>query len=103
MTHTQQHKHLARGEISVAAFAARERGEPVQTEHVMPQRAFAVEVCKLIEGGASDRKVIANIRANFRLVTLTPEERRKVDRLNRIHITKDRIAEAGIKLMKGRP
>ncbi len=99
LTHTQQHKRLARAEISVAAHAARERGEPVHTEHVLPQRAFAKAVCDVIECGASDQEIIAHIRANYRLVTLTPEERRTLDRLNRTRITKDRIAEAGIKLV----
>jgi hypothetical protein len=100
LTHIQQHKRLERAEISVAAHAARKRGEPVHTEHVLPQRAFAKVVCELIESGASDQEVLDYIRTNFRLVTLTLEERRKVDRLNRTRITKDRIAEAGIKLMR---
>jgi hypothetical protein len=105
LTHVNNHKHREDAEISVAAYAARKRGEFVQTEHVMPQRAFAVALCDLIERGISDEKLTSYIRKNFRLVTLTPEERRKVDQLNRTRITKDRIAEAGVKLMKqrGRP
>jgi hypothetical protein len=68
----------------------------------MPQRALAEALCDLIEGGVSDEELIRYIRKNFRLVTLTQEERRKVDQVNRTRITKDRIAEAGIKLMKPR-
>jgi hypothetical protein len=100
MTNTLQHKHLATAEISVAAHAARRRGLPVVAEHVVPQRAYAWLICDLIEGGASDAALIKHIRANFRLVTLTPEEPRKVDQKNRSRITKDRIADAGIKLRR---
>jgi hypothetical protein len=66
----------------------------------MPQWAFAEARCDTIELGISDEKLIRDIRKNFRLVTLTPEERRRVDQLSRTRITKDRIAEAGIKLVK---
>jgi len=100
MGHLGQYSRRAQAEISVAAYAAQKRGEPVHTEHVMPQRAFAKAICELIEDGVSDAMVIHHIRTNFRLVTLTPEERRKLDALNRTEITEDRIADAGIKLRR---
>lgn len=83
---------------SRAAHEARMRGEKVELEHVLPKRAYAKVVCDLVEQGATDEELLTYIRSNFRLVLLTPEERRSLDHLNRSEICADRLTLAGIEL-----
>lgn len=85
-------------EISVEAVRARERGERLHIEHVMPQRAFALHVIGLVGGGATDDDILDHIRRRYRLVVLTEAEARALDRKNRSRISADRIQEAGIVL-----
>lgn len=98
LTHINNLKNDAAAEISVAAYSARERGEPLLIEHVLPQRAYARHVIKLIDSGAADDELLRYIKENYRLVLLTKDETSKINRLNRSHITKDRIGDAGIEL-----
>jgi hypothetical protein len=79
-------------EISNAAHRARQRGEPTRIEHVLPERAFARQVCNLIRDGATDKKVLDHIARSHRLVIVTPEEAAAIDRSNRTRIAPDRLA-----------
>ena len=76
VTHNQQLKTDPRTEISVAAHAARLRGEKVYIEHVLPHREFAQMVCCKIDEGLPDEGILQFIEDNYRLVLLTEDERR---------------------------
>ena len=96
LRHINNLKNYAEAECSVDAHHARLRGERVLIEHVMPQRAFAQEVIRLVTSGTTDMEVISFIQKNYRLVLLTPQETMALNRLNRSRITPDRLTDAGI-------
>ena len=96
LRHTNSLKKDLRAECSVEAHHARERGEKVLVEHVMPQRAFAQEVIRLVTSNITDEGIISFIQENYRLVLLTPQETTALNRVNRSRITPDRLTEAGI-------
>lgn len=98
LTHINNLKQRADAEISINAARARDTNQPLRIEHVMPQRGYTVQVCRLITQGATDTDIVDFIRANYRLVLLTSEEARRLDRLNRSKLAVDRIADAGILL-----
>jgi hypothetical protein len=98
LTHINGLKTNPAAEMSVEAHRARERGEQLFIEHVLPQRAYAQKVIELVNDGATDDELLHFIQANYRLVLLTRDETAKINRLNRSRITVDRIAEAGIEL-----
>ncbi len=94
-------KHLTT-ECSEEAYAARQQGEGVFIEHVMPQRAYARQIIGLIDSGATDQDILDFVKRTYRLVLLSADETRVINKANRSDISKDRIADAGIKLMPGR-
>ncbi|MBX7492670.1 hypothetical protein K3163_05565 [Qipengyuania sp. 1NDW9] len=88
---------------SVAARDARqaaiEAGTPrkdllktVEIEHVLPVRAMTREIGALVDAGATDAEVLDWLSTNFRMVLLTPDERKAVDARNRSEICPDRLA-----------
>ena len=103
LTHINSLKSDPTAEISAAAQEARQRGEPLLIEHVLPQRAYARQIIALVNDGGSDEDLLAFIRENYRLVVLTADETVKLNRLNRSKITADRIADAGVELHKPGP
>lgn len=103
LTHINNLKADPAAEISVRAHEARERGEPLLIEHVMPQRAFARKVIDLVNEGASDEELLGFIKAHYRLVLLTRDETAALNRQNRSSMTRDRIADAGIELYSPDP
>lgn len=102
LTHINNLKRDPAAEISVAAHNARERGEPVLIERVKPQRAFARDVIERVYNSAIDDQLIRFIKRNYRLVLLIEDEMLALNRINRSKLTKDRIAEAGIKLYRSK-
>lgn len=96
VSHYNNLKSWDEAHCSVGAHEARRRGESVEIEHVLPKRAYARAVCQMATEGASDDQILAYIRDNFRLVLLTKDERRALDRVNRSRLSKDRLGEAGI-------
>jgi hypothetical protein len=76
---------------SVAAHKARERGEPVEIEHVKPHRAYACKIIDLVGKGKSDKDLIEYIKRTYRLVLLTKAERRALDKQNRSQINAKRL------------
>ncbi len=64
----------------------------------MPQRAFAKEVIRRVDSGATDAELLAFIQENYRLVLLTEQETTNLNRLNRSRMTPDRLADAGISI-----
>lgn len=83
-------------ERSMAAHEALNRGESVIIEHVMPRRAFARQIIDMVNKGNTDEEIISFIKKRYRLVLLTKQEARNLNKLNRSNITDDRIADAGI-------
>ena len=100
LRHIQNLKTCADAELSVEAYKARERGEPLLIEHVAPQRAFARQVIEMISNGATDPQVISFIEESYRLVLLTREETVRLNRQNRSQIAKDRLGDAGIEIYR---
>ena len=96
LSHINQLKSHPHAECSVAAFEARTSGGQVLVEHVMPQREYARQICDMIEAGASDAALLDHIGGTYRLVILTDEETRKLNRQNRSKLSTDRLADAGI-------
>lgn len=98
LSHINNLKRDEGAEISVEAHNARRRGEPVLIEHVMPQRAYAREIIRIVNEGGSNSDLIRFIEENYRLVLLTKSETARINKQNRSEITEDRIADAGIEL-----
>lgn len=88
-------------ECSEGAHKARQCGEKVLIEHVMPQREFARKIIKIVGNGATDDEILSVIQQDYRLVLLTQDETTALNRLNRSRITPDRLADAGIKIFCG--
>ena len=80
------------------AKVAHERGEQVFIEHVSPLRDFTRQAIKLLDEGAGDDEVTDYIVEHFRLVLLTKEETRRLNKINRSRMTPDRLGEAGIQV-----
>ncbi|WP_454733718.1 MULTISPECIES: hypothetical protein [Cupriavidus] len=100
LKHINNLKTAADAECSVGAQKARQRGEKVLIEHVMPQREFARAVVKIVNEGATDDKILSFIKPKYRLVLLTQEETTELNRVNRSRMTPDRLADAGIKIFR---
>ncbi|MGV0087336.1 hypothetical protein EEAAV_26220 (plasmid) [Rahnella aceris] len=98
LSHTNQLKKYQLAERSIGAHEAILREEKVFIEHVKPQRAFAVSVIDIVNGGATDTEIVEYIRDNYQLVLLSEEETKTLNRKNRTRIVKDRLADAGITL-----
>ena len=96
VTHINNLRRSPDAEFSVAAWCAYQSGLPVQMEHVLPVRAFTKLVMERIDRGASDRALATFIKRSYRVVLLTPGERRTLDRVNRTTI--DPLRMAGIAL-----
>jgi hypothetical protein len=92
------YRKYAAAEFSAAAWAAHQRGagkDELRTEHVEPQSEFTRKVADLVTNGASDDDLIKFMR-KFRMVVLTMDEVKRLDKINRSRMTPDRLAEAGI-------
>lgn len=98
LSHINNLKSDPAAEISKKAYAARERGEKLMIEHVMPRRAFARKVLGLIDDRMENTEIIAYVKNHYRLVVLTAEETVLINRQNRSEMTEDRIEDAGIEL-----
>jgi hypothetical protein len=103
LSHINNLKNDPNAEISLKAHEARDRGEPLRIEHVLPQRAYAQEIIRIVDEGGTDAEVMDYIQKNYRLVLLTEEETKLLNRRNRSKITADRIADAGIQLRRSQP
>lgn len=98
LRHINNLKRDISAECSVDAHKARQRGENVLIEHVLPQRAFAKVVIQIVESGATDEELLSYIKNNYRLVLLTHQETATLNKLNRSNISQDRLRDAGILL-----
>jgi hypothetical protein len=96
LRHINNLKKDPHAECSIDAHHARQRGESVLIEHVMPKRAFSKEVIRIVDKGATDDEILAFIQQHYRLVLLTQKETTELNRLNRSRISPERLKEAGI-------
>ena len=87
-------------EYSQAARKARKRGEKVVIEHVSPQVAFTQKAIDKVTSGATDKQLIRYVKQHYRLVLLTPEEQKHLNKMNRSRMTRDRLGEAGIRIVR---
>lgn len=90
--------HCPSLERSVEAQRAIESRHRVEVEHVAPKREYSIGVCNIIAAGATNNDILAYIQRHYRLVLLTPQERRSMSRKNRSRLTTDRLADAGIQV-----
>jgi hypothetical protein len=98
--HINTLKKVPTAAISVAAYEARIRGEKLLIEHVLPQRAYARKIIDLVKDGKTNDELVEFIKANYRLVLLTKEETKKLNKHNRSQILDDRLGDAGIALQQ---
>lgn len=99
LSHINNLRFFEGARFSEAAMAAHRRGERVQIEHVAPLRALTRLVIQEIDDGATDAELELFVRSHFELALLTPEERRRLDGINRSKMGPDRLEKAGINLI----
>ena len=83
---------------SEKAYLAKKNNESVHCEHVEPLRAYSRNICELIEKNASKESIMKYVKKHFRLVLITKEEQKKLDKQNRIKVDDNRLEKAGIKI-----
>ena len=98
LSHGNNLKHLRGAEFSVEARRLYNAGGRVLIEHVAPLRHLTRMAIEKLNAGANDKQLEAFVRRHYRLVLLSPEETKALNRHNRSAVTKDRLAEAGIKM-----
>ena len=87
-------------EFSLAALAAHERGDQVLIEHVSPLRDLTRHAIGDLDRGATFEELVDFVRQHYRLVLLTADETRHLNRSNRSRMTADRLGEAGIQVSR---
>ena len=100
LSHINNLRNYPGAEFSPAALKAHERGEKIKIEHVSPRRALTRGAIREIDHGASDQEFTDYVRQHYRLVLLTDEETRRLNRINRSEMTRDRLGSAGISVVK---
>jgi len=106
LSHSNKLKVHVDAECSEAAYLARQRGEAVSIEHVAPLRALTTAAIDHIEPLADGEKVEALkmfVKEHYRLVLLTPEETKRLNKMNRSKMAPDRLEKAGIKIRRAAP
>ena len=71
----------------------------VGIEHVSPHRDFTRNAIAKLDDGATDKQFLDFVRENYRLVLLTPEETKHLNKINRSRMTLDRLGQAGIRIV----
>lgn len=100
LSHINNLRDYPRAEFSIAALAAHERGEKVFIEHVSPTRALTRCAIAVLDQGASDQEFIDFVKQHYRLVLLTRDETKKLNRHNRSKMVEDRLGEVGIQVCR---
>ena len=102
LSHINNLKLDDQAEMSDGARTAKMNGEKILIEHVVPQRAYACEVCRMItEEKASDDELLEYIMRTYRLVLLSEEETKRLNKVNRSRIDALRLQSANIKISGG--
>ena len=98
LNHINSLRDYPGAEFSIAALHVHQRGEKVRIEHVSPTRALTRRATAELDEGASDKEFIEFVRQHYRLVLLTLEETRRLNRNNRSRMEPDRRSQAGIEV-----
>ena len=100
LTHINNLRDHPDAEFSVAALAAHERGDRIFIEHVSPRRDLTRHAIGVLDRGATDEELVYFVKQHYRLVLLTADETRHLNRSNRSRMTADRLGEAGIQVSR---
>jgi hypothetical protein len=95
LNHINNYKDYRNAEFSVNALRANKMGEKVLIEHVSPIRDFTRKAIELVAKNSSDiaaKKLKHFVEENYRLVLLTPDETKSLNKINRSKMTDDRLA-----------
>lgn len=103
LNHINNLRNYPDAEFSPAALEAHERGEKVIIEHVSPTRAFTRDAIAEIDKVKSDQEFMDYVKRNYRLVLLTAEETRRLNKMNRSQMTPDRLGRANISIANRSP
>ena len=95
LSHGNALRHYPRAEFSDAAWELHQNNQTVLIEHVSPRRHLTQMAIAIIET-ATDAQFKAFVRHHYKTVLLSPDETRRLNRLNRSTVCVDRLAEAGI-------
>ena len=96
LSHINKLKNYAKAEMSVAAFDQIALGGKVEIEHVAQKRALSISMLGFLESPRSDSEISSFVETYYRLVLLTPTERKNLDRINRTKLDSNRLV--GIKM-----
>lgn len=102
--HINNYKNYDMAEFSEEALRAHTRGEKVLIEHVSPIRDFTRKAIDIIENKLDNsddvtQKLRNFVLENYRLVLLTPDETKKLNKINRSKMAGDRLNQAGITIV----
>ena len=103
LNHINNLRNYPDAEFSPAALEAHERGEKVLIEHVSPTRAFTRGAMAEIDKVKGDQEFMDYVKRNYRLVLLTAEETRRLNKMNRSQMTPDRLGQANISIANRSP
>ena len=101
LNHVNRIREHSGAEFSLKAGVALKEGEETHIEHVSPIRHFTqMAIQKLIVEKCSDEEFKAYVLDYYRLVILTKDEAKNLDRRNRSKMAPKRLEDAGIELAR---
>lgn len=97
LSHGNKLKHYKKAEFSDEAWALHQAKKKVLVEHVSPRRHLTqMAIAKI--GTSSDAQFKAFVKRHYKTVLLSPDETRRLNRLNRSRVCSDRLTDAGIEV-----
>ncbi len=98
LTHINSLKKSHIAERTLGASMALSEGKSVGIEHVHPIREWTRSVIDKVNANCSDDELLSYIDENYRLVLVSKDEARSLDRKNRSKIEVNRLENAGLVL-----
>lgn len=98
LTHINNLKKSQIAERTLGATLALSEGESVRIEHVHPKREWTRSIIDKVNAKCSDDEILAYIDDYYRLVLVSKEEAKYLDRKNRSRIEVNRLEKAGLVL-----
>ena len=99
LTHINNLRNYPGAEFSFAALEAHELGEKVLIEHVSPHRDFTRGAIAELSKGISDDEFMGYVKRHYRLVLLTAEETKRLNKINRSLMIANRLSQADIEVV----